>query len=179
MPIEMHYSWIGFVYQATAWLGQRLAEKWFYVVLALLGTLFGYWLAKLHLEHFVSGIVNKMDAKYLDLNRQMAFHRAVNAMLPELPQFYLRPSKAFSPKVAGALGWFCEGWDGVDLVPCPGILPPSKLSPFPRSTGPISKSSRRKTLISKRQTAFWCNPVAAVATYFCSLFLHYRSTRLN
>jgi hypothetical protein len=34
-PIEMHYSWIGFVYQAMAWLGQRLAEKWFDVVLAL------------------------------------------------------------------------------------------------------------------------------------------------
>ena len=38
-PIEMHYSWIGFVYQATAWLGQRLAEKWFDVVLVALGTL--------------------------------------------------------------------------------------------------------------------------------------------
>jgi len=58
-PIEMHYSWIGFVYQAAAWLGQRLAEKWLDVVLALLGTLFGYWLAKLHLEHFVSGIVKR------------------------------------------------------------------------------------------------------------------------
>ena len=64
-PVEMHYSWIGFVYQATAWLGQRLAEKWSDVVLALLGTLFGYWLAKRHLEHFVSGIVEKTDAKYL------------------------------------------------------------------------------------------------------------------
>lgn len=38
-PLEMHYSWVGFVYQATAWLswlGQRLAEKWLDVVLALL-----------------------------------------------------------------------------------------------------------------------------------------------
>ena len=43
-PLEMHYSWVGFVYQATAWLswlGQRLAEKWLDVVLALLGTLLG------------------------------------------------------------------------------------------------------------------------------------------
>jgi hypothetical protein len=44
--IEMHYSWIGFVYGATAWLGQRIAEKWFDVVLALLGTLFGYLVSK-------------------------------------------------------------------------------------------------------------------------------------
>lgn len=105
-PIEMHYSWIGLFYQATAWLGQRLAEKWFDVVLALLGTLFGYWLAKQHLEHFVSGIVNKMDAKYIELNRQIAFHRAVAAMVPELPQFYMRPTSTFSPQVAVALGDF-------------------------------------------------------------------------
>jgi len=101
-PIEMHYSWIGFVYHAMAWLGERLAEKWFDVVLALLGTLVGYWLAKRHLEHFVSGIVDKMDAKYLDLNRQIAFRKAVTTMLPELPQFYLRPTSTFGPQVAAA-----------------------------------------------------------------------------
>ena len=108
----MHYSWIGFVYQATAWLGQRLAEKWFDMVLALLGTLFGYWLAKRHLEHFVSGIVEKMDAKYLDLNRQTAFRRAVAAMLPELPRFYMRPTSTFSSQVATAIGEFTS-WSTV------------------------------------------------------------------
>ena len=100
-PIEMQYDWIGSVYQATAWLGQRLAEKWFDVALALIGTLFGYWLAKTHLEHFVSGIVKEMDAKYLDLNRQMAFRRAVTAMLPELPHFYMRPTRSHLINASG------------------------------------------------------------------------------
>jgi hypothetical protein len=118
-PTEMHYSWIGFVYQATAGLGQLLAEKGFDVVLAALGTWFGYWLAKRHLEHFVSGIVAKMDAKYLNLNREMAFHRAVNAMLPELPQFYLRPSKAFSPEVAGPLAEFTSWSTAIDPAHTP------------------------------------------------------------
>jgi len=118
-PIEMHYSWIGFVYQAMAWLVQLLAEKWFDVVLAVLGTWLGYSLAKWHLEHFVSGIVTKMDAKYLNLNRQMAFHRAVNAMLPELPQFYLRPSKGFSPNVAGALVEFTSWSTAIDPAHTP------------------------------------------------------------
>ena len=53
-------------------------------------------------------------AKYLNLNRQMAFHRAVNAVLPELPQFYLRLSKAFSPQVAGALGEFTSWSTAID-----------------------------------------------------------------
>ncbi len=118
-PVEMHYSCIGFVYQATAWLGQRLAEKWFDVVLALLGTLFGYWLAKRHLEHFVSGIVEKTDAKYLDLNRQVAFHRAVTAMLPELPQFYMRPTSTFSPQVAAAIGDFTHWSTAIDPAHTP------------------------------------------------------------
>jgi hypothetical protein len=43
-------------------------------------------------------------------------------------------------------------------------------------SGPISKSSRRKTLISSRQTAFCCNLLAAVATPFCSLVLRCGST---
>jgi hypothetical protein len=118
-PIEMHYDWIGSVYQATAWLGQRLAEKWFDVALALIGTLFGYWLAKTHLEHFVSGIVKEMDAKYLDLNRQMAFRRAVTAMLPELPQFYMRPASTFSPQVAAALGDFTSWSTAIDPTHTP------------------------------------------------------------
>src|SRR5580704_9146960 len=102
-PIEMHSSWMVFVYRATAWLGQLVAQKWFDVVLALLGTLLGYWLAKRHLEHFVSGIVERMDANYLDLNRQIAFRKAVATMLPELPQFYLRPTSTFSSQVATAV----------------------------------------------------------------------------
>jgi hypothetical protein len=118
-PIEMHYSWIGFVYQATEWLGQRLAEKGFDVLLAGLGTVFGYWLAKSHLEHFVSGIVTKLDAKYLNLNRQMAFHRAVSAMLPELPQFYLRPSRTFSRTVVGAVDEFTQWSTAVDPAHTP------------------------------------------------------------
>src|SRR5258708_21674433 len=115
MPVEMHYSWIGFVYQAMAWLGQRLAEKLFDIVLVALGTWCGYWFAKRHLEYFVK----KLDAKYLDLNRQMAFQRAVTAMLPELPQFYLRPSKTFSPKVAGALAEFTHWSTAIDLTHTP------------------------------------------------------------
>lgn len=118
-PIEMHYSWIGFVYHAIAWLGERLAEKWSDVVLALLGTLFGYWLAKRHLEHFVSGIVDKMDAKYLDLNRQIAFQKAVTTMLPELPQFYLRPTSAFSPQVAAAVGEYTKWSTAIDPAHTP------------------------------------------------------------
>jgi hypothetical protein len=113
-PIEMQYSWIGYAYHAVVWIGRWLAEKSFDVVLAAIGTWLGYWLAKRHLEHFVSGIVERMDAKYLNLNREMAFHRAVNAMLPELPQFYLRPSKTLSPKVAGAIAEFTSWSTAID-----------------------------------------------------------------
>jgi hypothetical protein len=118
-PIEMHYSWIGFVYQATAWLGQRLAEKLFDVVLVALGTWCGYWFAKRHLEHFVSETVKKIDAKYLDLNRQVAFHRAVTAMLPELPQFYMRPTNTFSSQVAAAVGDFTHWSTAIDPTHTP------------------------------------------------------------
>lgn len=51
-------------------LEHLLTDKLFDIALALFGTWFGYWLAKKHLEHFVSGIVKKMDDKYLDLNKQ-------------------------------------------------------------------------------------------------------------
>lgn len=104
--IEIHYSWMGLVYQATAWLAHHLAQRLFDVVLALVGTLFGYWLAKRHLEHFVAGIVEKMNAKYLDFNRQIAFLRAVAIMVPELPQFYMRPTNTLSPQLAAAIGEF-------------------------------------------------------------------------
>jgi hypothetical protein len=118
-PVEMHYSWVGFAYDAAAWLGQLLSEKWFDVVLAALGTLFGYWLAKRHLEHFVSGVVGKMDAKYLDLNRQIAFRTAVAAMLPELPQFYMRPTGTFSSQVAVAVGEFTSWSTAIDPTHTP------------------------------------------------------------
>ncbi|MGH9736307.1 MAG: hypothetical protein ACRD8A_17180 [Candidatus Acidiferrales bacterium] len=118
-PIEMNYSWIGLFYHATAWLGQRLAEKWLDVVFALLGTLLGYWLAKRHLEHFVSAIVEKMGAKYLDLNRQIAFHKAVAAMLPELPGFYVRPTRAFNSQVVTAIGEFTSLSTAVDPTHTP------------------------------------------------------------
>ncbi len=118
-PIEMHYSWIGLVYQTTAWSGQFIAEKSFDVVLAGLGTWLGYWLARRHLEHFVSDIVKKTDDKYLDLNRQVAFHRAVAAMLPELPQFYMRPTSTLSPRVAAAIGDFTHWSAAIDPTHTP------------------------------------------------------------
>lgn len=118
-PIEMHYSLIGFVYQAMAWLGQRLAEKLFDIVLVAIGTWCGYWFAKRHLELFVSETVKKLDAKYLDLNRQMAFQRAVTAMLPELPQFYMRPTRTLSPQVAAALGDFTSWSTAIDPAHTP------------------------------------------------------------
>jgi len=123
----MHYSWVGFVYHAVAWLGERLTEKLFDIGLVALGTWVGYRLAKHHLEGFVSDIAGKMDAKYLNLigtmdakylnlNRETAFHRAVNAMLPELPQFYLRDEKALSPEVAGALAEFTSWSTAIDAT---------------------------------------------------------------
>jgi hypothetical protein len=140
-PIEMHYSWIGFVYQATAWLGQRLAEKLFDIVLVAIGTWVGYRLAKKHLEHFVTGIVNEMDAKYLNLinemdakylnlingmdakylnlNRDMAFERAVTVMLPELPEFYMRPTRTLSPQLAAALGDYTHWSIAIDPTHTP------------------------------------------------------------
>ena len=118
-PIEMHYSWIGFVYQAMAWLGQRLAEKLVDIVLVALGTWCGYWFAKRHLELFVSETVQNLDAKYLDLNRQMAFQRAVTAMLPELPEFYMRPTRTLSPQVAAAIGDFTHWLTAIDPTHTP------------------------------------------------------------
>jgi hypothetical protein len=63
------------------------SEKLFDIALALFGTLLGYWLAKRHIEHLMAGIVKTLDTKYLNLFRERAFHRAVSAMLPELPDF--------------------------------------------------------------------------------------------
>lgn len=83
-----------------------LVEKWFDIVLAFVGTLFGYWLAKKHLEHFVTKIVKQMEAKHLDINRNIAFHKAVGLMLPELPNFHLRQSTGFSSDVATAVAAF-------------------------------------------------------------------------
>jgi hypothetical protein len=100
-------------------LEHLFAEKWFDVVLALFGTWLGYLLAKRHLEHFVSGIVEKMDAKYLELNRQIAFHKAVAAMLPELPQFYMRPTSTFSSHVATAVAEFTSWSTALDPTHTP------------------------------------------------------------
>lgn len=60
-----------------------------------------------------------MDAKYLDLNRQIAFRKAVAAMLPELPQFYLRPTSTFSSHVAAALGEFTSWSAAIDRTHTP------------------------------------------------------------
>ena len=71
------------------------SEKLFDIALALFGTLLGYWLAKRHIEHLMAGIVKTLDTKYLNLFRERAFHRAVSEMLTELPDFSVRPTKAF------------------------------------------------------------------------------------
>jgi hypothetical protein len=95
------------------------ADKLFDIVLALFGTWLGYLLAKRHLEHFVSSMVEKMDAKYLDLNRQIAFRKAVAAMLPELPRFYVRPTSTFSSHVATAVGEFTSWSTALDPTQTP------------------------------------------------------------
>ncbi len=100
-------------------LAHLFGEKLFDIALALFGTWLGYLLAKRHLEHFVSSIVEKMDAKYLDLNRQIAFHKAVAAMLPELPRFYMRPTSTFSTHVAAALGEFTSWSAALDPTHTP------------------------------------------------------------
>jgi hypothetical protein len=114
-PIEMHYSCLGFVYGAMARLGQLLIEKWFDVVLALFGTRLGYWWAKKHLEHFIrEDIVKKLDAKYLEMNKRLAFDKAVTAMIPELPDFYLRPTRTLSTSTASALGDYTQWATAID-----------------------------------------------------------------
>jgi hypothetical protein len=82
------------------------SEKLFDIALALFGTLLGYWLAKRHIEHLMAGIVKTLDTKYLNLFRERAFHRAVSAMLPELPDFHLRKTNAFSTQTADAVSEF-------------------------------------------------------------------------
>jgi hypothetical protein len=101
-PIGMEYSYLGLAYHDAVVVGQFLFEKSFDVLLATAGTLLGFWLAKRHIEDLVEKTITKM----MNLNREMSFHRAVNAMLPELPQFYLRPSETLSPAVAGAIAEF-------------------------------------------------------------------------
>jgi hypothetical protein len=55
----------------------------------------------------------------------------------------------------------------------------SKLSSFPCPPVQFLSRAEEKTLISRRQTAFWRNPVGAVATYFCSLSVHCRANSLK
>jgi hypothetical protein len=52
--------------------------------------LFGYWLAKRHIEHLMAAIVKTLDTKCFNLFRERAFHRAVSEMLTELPDFSVR-----------------------------------------------------------------------------------------
>jgi hypothetical protein len=117
--LEMHYSWLGFGYALLSALGRLFAEKWFDIVLALAGTWLGYLLAKRHIEHFISGVVERLDTKYLDLNRQVAFRKAVAAMLPELPRFYVRPTDVFSSHVATAVGEFTSWSTALDPTHTP------------------------------------------------------------
>ncbi|MGA7136435.1 MAG: hypothetical protein WBZ14_02075 [Terriglobales bacterium] len=111
-------GWSHFI-GVVAPLGRFFADKLFDVVLAFAGTIFGYWLAKRHLEHFVNSIVERMDAKYLDLNCQIAFHKAVGAMLPELPNFYVRPAAGFSSDVATAVAEFTRWSAALDPTHTP------------------------------------------------------------
>jgi hypothetical protein len=90
------------------------SDKFFDILLALFGTLLGYWLAKRHIEHLMAGIVKTLDTKYLNLFRERAFHRAVSAMLPELPDFHLRKTNAFSTQTADALSEFTHYSAAVD-----------------------------------------------------------------
>jgi hypothetical protein len=100
-------------------LGHLFGEKLFDVVLAFAGTILGYWLAKRHLEHFVSNIVKQMDAKHLELNRNITFHKAVGAMLPELPNFHVRQSTGFSSDVATAVAAFTSWSTALDPTHTP------------------------------------------------------------
>jgi hypothetical protein len=95
------------------------AEKWFDVVLALFGTWLGYLLARRHIEHLMSEIVKTLDTKYLNLFRQRAFHNAVSAMLPELPNFSLRPTKTFSTQTADAISEFTHWSVALDATHTP------------------------------------------------------------
>jgi hypothetical protein len=100
-------------------LAHLFAEKWFDIVLALFGTWLGYLLAKRHIEHLMDGIVKTLDTKYLNLFRQRAFHRAVSAMLPELPDFHLRPTNAFSTQTADAVSEFTHWSAALDPTHTP------------------------------------------------------------
>jgi hypothetical protein len=83
-----------------------LFDKLFDILLALFGTLLGYQLAKWHIEHLMAGVVTTLNTKYLNIFRERAFHKAVSAMLPELPDFYLRRKNAFSTQTADAVSEF-------------------------------------------------------------------------
>jgi hypothetical protein len=96
-----------------------LIEKWFDIMLALFGTLLGYWLAKSHIEHLMAGIVKTLDTKYATMNRERAFHRAVSAMLPELPDFHIRPGTTFSRQVVDAVGEFTQWSVALDATHTP------------------------------------------------------------
>jgi hypothetical protein len=111
-------GWSHFI-AVVAPLGRLFADKLFDVVLAFAGTILGYWLAKRHLEHFVSNIVKQMDAKHLELNRNIAFHEAVGAMLPELPNFHVRQSTGFSSDVATAVAAFTSWSTALDPTHTP------------------------------------------------------------
>jgi hypothetical protein len=117
--LEMHYSWLGFGYALLSALVQLFLEKWFDIVLALAGTRLGYLWARRHIEQFISGVVQRLDTKYLDLNRQAAFLKAVAAMLPELPHFYVRTTNTFSSHVATALGEFTSWSTALDSTHTP------------------------------------------------------------
>lgn len=100
-------------------LGHLIGEKLFDIALAFAGTMFGYWIAKRHIEHFVSGIVKQLEAKHLDINRNIAFHKAVGAMLPELPNFHVRQSTGFSSDVATAVAAFTSWSTAIDPTHTP------------------------------------------------------------
>jgi hypothetical protein len=67
----------------------------------------------------LDGIVKTLDTKYLNLFRERSFHRAVSAMLPELPDFHLRKTNTFSTQTADAISEFTHWSAALDPTHTP------------------------------------------------------------
>jgi hypothetical protein len=74
--------------------------------LMIVGVIVGYFLAKWHLEHYIAKTATAMSRAYLEVGRQVAFHKAVALMVPELPGFKIRSNATLSPQVAASVGEF-------------------------------------------------------------------------
>jgi hypothetical protein len=72
IPVEIDYSILGEVYHTSAWFGHLLLEKWFDIVLVLIG----YWLAKHHVEN----TVHKFTKRRAAADVQIAFNKLLNQL---------------------------------------------------------------------------------------------------